>query len=127
MTARRKRTDRQRAKDKCDDYFSQITRARGYCEAEGTAGRDCSPKLETCHIITRARSNTRCVDENVLCMCSSHHRFYTANPVEWGLFVIGRMGEDAYWRLYALSQEPSKVDWVALAGELKARLELVAS
>lgn len=117
-----RKMSRKTAKAKADKLFGQIVRGRGHCEAAGQANRQCSPKLETCHIVTRARSNTRCVEANALCMCSSHHRYFTANPVEWGLFIVDRFGEDEYRRVHELSLSTGKVDWHAEVERLTAVL-----
>ena len=106
-------------RNKADRLFSKQIRAIGYCEAQGHL-IDCTPKLECCHILSRRYAWTRTFEQNAVCMCSSHHRYFTANPVEWGKWVIDNRGEDIYQEILRRSQRREKFDWES---EL-ARLEL---
>lgn len=106
------------AKKKADVLFSKIVRARGACVQCGS-----TKNLQTAHIISRRYSNTRCVLSNAFCACAGCHMRWTDNPVEFASFVLERIGQTEYERLYALSQQTTKVDWVAVAGELSATVK----
>lgn len=103
------------AKKKADVLFSKIVRSRGACVACGSTAN-----LQTAHIISRRYSNTRCVLSNAFCACASCHMRWTDHPVEFASFVLEYIGQAEYQRLYALSQEGSKVDWPAVVLELSA-------
>ena len=105
-------------RNKADRLFSLQIRAFGECEAAGHKF-DCSTKLECCHIISRRYAWTRTYEPNAVCMCSAHHRWFTANPVEWGKWVLDNRGEDVYEDILRRSQRREKFEW---ASEL-ARLE----
>ena len=49
-----------------------------------------------------------------------NHRYFTANPVEWGLWVLDNRGQDVYDDIRARSLRREKFSW---EDEL-ARLEL---
>lgn len=80
-------------KAKATTLHSLVVRSRGACERCGE--RDYS-KLQCAHIISRARVNTRTDEMNAFCLCAQDHWFFTLNPVEFGLFVVERIGEDGY-------------------------------
>lgn len=101
------------AKAKCDRLFSLIVRSRGACiQCNATAN------LQTAHIISRRYSHTRCVLSNAFCACPKCHMRWTDHPVEFASFVLERIGQTEYQRLYLLSQQTGKVDWLAVASEL---------
>lgn len=102
------------AKAKADKWFSLIVRSRGACVACGATSN-----LQTAHIISRRFSNTRCVLANAFCACAKCHHHWTDHPVEFASFVLERIGQAEYQRLYALSQQTSKVDWQTVAVELQ--------
>ena len=106
-------------RNKADRLFSIQIRSYGQCEAAGHL-IDCSTKLECCHIISRRYSWTRTYEPNAVCMCSAHHRYFTANPVEWGIWVLDNRGQDVYDDIRARSLRREKFSW---EDEL-ARLEL---
>ena len=115
-------------RNKADVLYSKHIRAVGYCEAQGheMANGDtaCSPKLECAHILTRSYAWTRTfMDEdgnrNAVCLCSKHHRWFTANPVEWGKWVIDNIGADVYDVVRRRSQQRAKFDWESELARLK--------
>ena len=76
-------------REACDVHFSKAVRHRDrhrcvYCYAEGT---DCA------HVFGRARKSTRWSMDNALCLCRYHHRYFTANPVEFYDFLVKIWGE----------------------------------
>ena len=106
-------------RNKADRLFSIQIRSYGECEAQGHL-IDCSTKLECCHWISRRYSWTRTYEPNAYCLCSAHHRWFTANPTEFGRWAIDQRGEDTYQEVLRRSQRREKYNW---EDEL-ARLEL---
>lgn len=107
------------ARNRADRLFSIQIRSYGDCEARDHL-IECSTKLECCHIISRRYAWTRTYEPNAVCACSAHHRYFTANPIEWAKWVIDNRGEDTYQEILRRSQRREKFDWES---EL-ARLEL---
>lgn len=108
------------AKARADKYFSLIVRARGECQACGKR-----ENLQTAHVISRRFSNTRCELMNAYCLCAGCHHHFTDHPVEWGQFVIEKMGESGYRHLTAMSQLTTKVDWFEVAQHLRGWWEAI--
>ncbi len=123
---------------------SLIVRAEGVCEAAGYplwkdgkqefCNARCScpefPRkhlsgctLQCAHIVSRRYANTRTDEANALCLCARHHLHFTVHPVEWGQFVEGHIGRDAYAAIYrkAMAMALGKFDWEAELGRLTAR------
>lgn len=99
-----------RVKAKADRLFSQHIRALGYCEATGHRV-DCSEKLECAHWISRRYSWTRTFEENAFCLCSAHHRWFTANPTEFALWSLDYRGTGIYEEVRERSLRRDKFDW----------------
>ena len=116
-------------KARCDRLFSLIVRSELVCQSCGyrcpcpDAPTSHTPgcKLQCAHVVTRARSHTRCVEANAYSLCAGCHHHYTLHPVEWGRWVVGQMGDAAYDEIYRLSQSGTKVDWTAVEQTLKER------
>ena len=111
---------RTQLRNKADLLYSKHIRAIGYCEAAGATMAngdiECSPKLECAHIISRGYNWTRTFfdddgNRNAVCLCSKHHRWFTANPVEWGRWVEENIGADVYEEILRRSQRREKFDW----------------
>jgi hypothetical protein len=45
---------------------------------------------------------------------------FTEWPIEFGRFVLQRIGEDAYWELVRASKQTGKVDWVVELERLRS-------
>lgn len=104
------------AKGKAMRLHSLIIRSRGACE---NCGRT-SP-LDAAHIVTRSRARTASDLGNAMCLCKKCHIHFTAWPLEWTKFVVGKIGWDAYEELVARSQQTKpKVDWDAEVERLAA-------
>jgi hypothetical protein len=100
------------AKGKADKLFSEIIRARGYCEAEGWDDRACSYQLQTAHICSRRYSATRTDLRNAFCLCGRHHRHFTDMPREFSRFISGTWAQAHYDAVHKRAVTPSKVDWL---------------
>ena len=74
--------------------FSLQVRARdGRCqnnECGATVGLQCA------HIVSRRYRSVRWSFDNAVALCMRCHVYFTHRPIEWGLWVEGRIGEDAY-------------------------------
>lgn len=110
------------AKKRADVLFSRIVRSRGRCEACGR-----TDSLQCAHIVSRRFNATRCMEDNAFCLCASCHLRFTEWPLEFAGFVIGRIGEDAYYALKRKAELGGKVDWEAVAAELSARWKGLAA
>jgi hypothetical protein len=75
--------------------------------------------LECAHWISRRYSNIRTDFDNAFCLCSSHHRWFTDHPTEWGRWTIEQRGEATYQRLLEASQKTDKVDWIEQLAQLE--------
>ncbi len=114
------------AKGKADRLFSLLVRSGGRCAACGwTCGCPDRPRshttacrLQCAHVFSRRYSLTRCDLENAYPLCASCHHRFTAQPTEWGRWVMAQMGEDAYLELYQRANRTSRVDWQAVAADL---------
>ena len=104
------------AKKRADDLFSKIVRSRGECVKCGS-----TDFLQTAHIISRRFSNTRCDEDNAFCACARCHHYWTDHPVDFGIFVIETIGEDAYADLLKRSQVSRITVWVDVVQRLKIR------
>lgn len=84
------------SKGRADRLFSQYIRARdGVCVECGS-----TDNLQCAHILSRRFNNTRTDENNAVTLCARHHMFFTGEPVEWGLWVVERMGREAYDELF---------------------------
>ena len=101
------------AKNKADILFSKMIREHGQCMAQGYGPRDCTPRLEAAHWISRRYNHIRTDFDNAFSLCSSHHRWFTDHPTEWSRFAISLRGEDTYQRLLEASQKTTKFDWIS--------------
>lgn len=115
----RKISPTKKFKRKADNLFSLIIRSRGYCEAEGYGGRDCSNQLQTAHIISRRYNSTRTDLRNAFCLCMSHHSWYTDHPREFSKFITDTWAQDYYDGVYQKSLLVGKLDWQERAELLK--------
>ena len=74
-----------------DALFSKLVRGRTdyVCEAchTGTGQAQCS------HLFGRRSRNTRFAPDNACCHCASCHRWLGENPIEFGEWIVGHMGQ----------------------------------
>lgn len=106
------------AKKRADVLMSKIVRARGHCESCGETN---PARLQCAHIVSRRFNATRCLEANLLCLCSSCHMRYTEWPLEFANFVVRRIGEPQYEALKRKAQAGAKVDWESTAKALAER------
>jgi hypothetical protein len=103
------------AKGKATKLHALIVRSRGRCEKCGSGH-----VLQCAHIISRKYSWTRTDLDNAFCLCASCHRFFTDNPVEFGIFTIDKIGDDMFDELILKRNSIDKFDWEEEAKRLNA-------
>ena len=75
---------------KLDKACSEIVRSKGFCEVDKTHDKE---TLQCCHIYSRTYRSVRWdVDYNLVCLCASCHFYFHKNPVEFGKFVLNKLG-----------------------------------
>ena len=52
--------------------------------------------LEHSHIWGRARHSVRWLPENGIALCTGHHRYVTAHPIEHQAFALEKLGQERY-------------------------------
>lgn len=103
------------AKAKADRLFSQLVRSRGACEH-----CDKTENLQCAHVLSRRFANTRTDLDNAYCLCAGCHMMFTNQPVDFGIFVLNKMGADAYDALELRAHADRKVDWEAEVARLES-------
>ena len=86
-------------RDKYDSVTSDLVRAlAGYvcehCKIEGKKGAD-GPQMQAAHIVGRRNAGTRYDLDNILCLCSSCHRYFTERPLEFTDWLVEYKGREA--------------------------------
>lgn len=118
MTVARRKGDPGRA----DELFSRIVRSRGYCQYPGC---ESTGPFVTAHLIGRGRSATRCLEDNALSMCPSHHLLIDGWWDEKERAVKHTIGLDRYYELKRLAHDgipgSSKNFWAGEVERLMAR------
>ncbi len=117
-------------KAKADRLFSLLVRSRGFCEARWAHDRGligwhptCAGNLETSHMLSRRYSHTRCDPSNALCLCSSAHRYVTADPGAHHQ-LVAEIHSPGHWDvLRASANRTTKVDWAAQVALLEQATE----
>lgn len=87
---KKKKTGQQTWKNKCDALAGELCRSYGECQAWKYHGVKCSQTLQWCHIKSRRFACIRHDERNCVCMCATHHRFYTDHPDLFCEFVQER-------------------------------------
>ena len=85
-------------RDKYDMVTSDLVRAINKytcekCRRVGKKGAD-GLQMQAAHIVGRRNAGTRYDLNNILCLCSSCHRHFTENPLEFSAWLYEYMGED---------------------------------
>lgn len=78
-----KRSRRSTLIKKLDKAFSLKVREIGVCVLKGIDQVKCGGVLQCAHIVGRANYRLRWDLQNVLCLCSGHHSYYTNHAWEW--------------------------------------------
>ena len=104
-----RKTPLAKLKREADKLCGDIVRSRGICEAKGYGKFKCNSNLQWCHLFSRRYQKLRWLYQNGLCMCSSHHVFFTYNPNEWTMFLIKNY-KDTYKWLYKEKEKYVKIN-----------------
>ena len=86
-----KKINKTRLKRQADTLFARIVRQDGACRKCGK-----TTQLQCAHIISRSYHSTRWSLDNAMCLCQGCHMYFTHHPVEWEIFVLKCIGEEAY-------------------------------
>lgn len=100
-------------RDTADKWFSDCVRERAAwtCESckkyypEGNRNG-----IECAHIVGRANKRLRWEPLNAVCLCTSCHMRYTANPLQFTQFVISKIGKLGHDILIEKAREILKVN-----------------
>ena len=87
--------------DARDRWYSLLIRERAEnrCEVCGN-----TETIQCAHIQGRRSRATRWHPDNALCLCYSHHRYFTERPAEFTEFVKNKIGEHRLASLIILSK-----------------------
>lgn len=106
-------------KRRCDKLFSLLIRALGYCQAEGKDKVRCGGVLQCAHIDTRSKLALRWKYNNVLCLCSGHHRYYSTRPLDWIEFIQEYYPEKWGWVMKHKNDIAISINYPALYKQLE--------
>ena len=118
-------------RDKLDVLFSKIVRFRTgeppVCQSCGLQSPE-GHGLDCAHIHSRRYTSggLRWSVDNALCLCRSCHRMYTAQPANWGRFLMDLLGEghlDLLNEKLNNGQRVKKADKEAIYQHLKGQWE----
>lgn len=121
----KKRSRRGASRAKLDQLMGEIVKARGECEAGlKCAGVHPSKQvLQSCHGWgKKAYPATRYVRENLWCMCSGCHKFFTHHNHEWVEWMQAHMEPGTYERVRAVALANEKLDYKAIEADLRLRV-----
>jgi len=77
-------------RDEADRWFSNVVRLnrQSTCERCGSEGR-----TECAHIFGRRAKSVRWSLDNAVCLCHYCHQYFTANPLEFTLWIKKNIGQ----------------------------------
>ena len=110
-------------RDKFDSVFSSIIRARAGHQCEKCSNQD--RQMHCAHIFGRRHRSVRWCLDNALCLCSTCHRMFTENPIDFTRFLEDYMGTEALDKLRLKAwkvRKWTKAEKADLYCELKAKL-----
>ena len=95
------------AKGRATKLHAELIREKGECENCGD-----THALQCAHIISRKYAKTRPDLNNAFCLCASCHMKFTDNPVDFGKFVIDKIGNKNFSKLRKKAYNTTKkMDW----------------
>ena len=107
--SRIRKTPLAKLKREADKLCGDLVRSRGKCEAIGYGKFKCGSNLQWCHLFSRRYQKIRWLLKNGLCMCGSHHVYFTYNPNEWTMFLMKKY-QDTYLWLYEQKNKYVKIN-----------------
>lgn len=113
-TRKRKKSDRQKAIEYADKYFSQYIRIRDHfvCITCGVKGsyRTSPPFLQNGHLISKYFFTTRYDERNCNCQCNKCNIKHEIDYEIYKRAFIDKYGEEVYDEIYTLAnREPEKI------------------
>lgn len=75
----------------CDTWCSKVVRQKANYTCEYCGKQD--SRMECCHIHGRRARSVRWSLDNLLCLCSHHHRYFTENPTEFTAWLDEYLGK----------------------------------
>lgn len=110
------------APGKADFLFSRIVRSRGRCEYPGCTS---AGPYDTAHLIGRTYSSTRCIEDNAVCACRTHHHLIDNWPDEKLRVVEATIGLARWGELKRLANAgpppPKRLFWPSEVDRLLKR------
>jgi hypothetical protein len=79
----------------CDTWCSKVVRQKANYTCEYCGKQD--SRMECCHIHGRRAKSVRWSLDNLLCLCSHHHRYFTENPTEFTRWLEGKFDDNGNW------------------------------
>lgn len=109
---RRKKGPKTLLMEDCDAMFGAIVRSAGRCRL---ADGKCSSVLQCAHGFSRRYRATRWDERNAWCLCASHHKKYTEDPIGWDDWLRAEWGEALYSEMRALAHGGRNPDMHSVA------------
>ena len=116
--AKVRRTPRGKLKKQADTAFANFIKDRDdwTCRVCRVQYREDGPlpaqAFQCAHLWSRRYHSVRWDPRNAVCLCWKDHRFYTAQPILWDLWMRVWLGYDNYHALRELAFEPApKIDY----------------
>ena len=78
-------------RDAADKWFSDVIRQKAGYQCEHCGKQD--GRMECCHIFGRAAKSVRWSIDNAISMCHYCHLTFTANPLDFAIFLQNYMGQ----------------------------------
>tara|TARA_R110000796_G_scaffold103851_7_gene213317 strand:- start:666 stop:1055 length:390 start_codon:yes stop_codon:yes gene_type:complete len=78
-------------RDAADKWFSDVVRQKAGFQCEHCGKKD--GRMECAHIWGRAAKSVRWSMDNALCLCHYCHKVFTANPLDFGVWLQKHVGQ----------------------------------
>lgn len=123
---RKKKTEKQLAKDRCDDLWSELVKMRAGFKCEVCQRKD---TLNSHHIYSRANHAVRHDPDNGVCLCVSHHTFnsrFSAHltPADFIDWITEKRGKEWLTALRIRAKSSiGRIDFKLMALYLKKQIE----
>jgi hypothetical protein len=112
------------APGKADWLFSRIVRSRGFCQYPGCTSQG---PYDTAHLIGRRYSATRCLEDNAVAACRTHHQMIDAWWDEKKRIIEATIGLERYEELKQIAKQgpppPQRMFWPSEVERLMARCQ----
>jgi hypothetical protein len=78
-------------RDAADKWFSDVVRQKAGFQCEHCGKQD--GRMECAHIWGRAAKSVRWSMDNALCLCHYCHKVFTANPLDFSVWLESHLGQ----------------------------------